>query len=303
MVQSLNTKAILTLASVLRRPLLMVPHVSVASVSDLDFEALQQHAGICAVVFDKDNTLTLPYETTQIHPKAQAGLESARRVFGSQGVAILSNSAGTVQDDPNFVEAQAIEENLGIAVIRHAEKKPGGLPEVLQHFAPVLLSRFCSEPTPPDHDDHTGGRSDNSSWTTAADRPPPPVLASSTAAPRLCMIGDRILTDVVFGNLYGMLTVHVTHPLAVTAEERARDNWTARLLRPLEQRLVYSPTRRHYDNDNHNHHPNPHERTLLWTPRQAPKPHLYWPGPATCPLVLSSAAAAAPPPPPPQGRE
>ena len=33
MVQSFNTKAILTLASVLRRPYLMTPHVSVATIS------------------------------------------------------------------------------------------------------------------------------------------------------------------------------------------------------------------------------------------------------------------------------
>jgi hypothetical protein len=35
MVQSVNTKAILTLASIVRRPGLLVPHLSVANVSEV----------------------------------------------------------------------------------------------------------------------------------------------------------------------------------------------------------------------------------------------------------------------------
>lgn len=35
----------------------------------------------------------------------------------------------------------------------------------------------------------------------------------------LCFIGDRLLTDVVFGNLHGMLTVH-TQPLTLEGDNR-----------------------------------------------------------------------------------
>jgi hypothetical protein len=74
MVQALNTKALVTLASIVRRPGLMVPHVTVHTVSDLDYAAMKHHSGIRAVVFDKDNTLTAPYENV-LHPAVVPGFK------------------------------------------------------------------------------------------------------------------------------------------------------------------------------------------------------------------------------------
>jgi phosphatidylglycerophosphatase GEP4 len=192
MVQSLNTKALLTLASVVRRPSLMVPHVSLHNVSQLNYTALKESCGVRAVVFDKDNTLTAPYGMT-IHPDACRGLEDAKSVFGIANVAIMSNSAGTL-DDPDYEDAKRIEEALGIPVIRHDEKKPGGLDEVLSHFK-------LEDPA------------------------------------HLCMVGDRLLTDVVFGNLYGMLTVH-TLPLC-SGSDNVQDNKIASLVRRAENKGLY----------------------------------------------------------------
>lgn len=194
MVQSLNTKALLTLASVARRPSLLVPHLSVPTVSQINYQALRQHAGIEAVIFDKDHTLTAPY-VNRLHALAEPGLEQCLAVFGRDRVAILSNSAGT-NDDPGFADAQRVEAALGVAVIRHAEKKPGGLPEVLAHFG-------LDDPA------------------------------------RVCVVGDRLLTDIVFGNLHGMLTVH-TQPFADDREEAKRDNWAAKLIRPVENKVLYA---------------------------------------------------------------
>jgi phosphatidylglycerophosphatase GEP4 len=223
MVQSLNTKALLTLASVARRPSLLVPHLSVPTVSAINYTALQQHAGIEAVVFDKDHTLTAPY-VNAIHRLAQTGLEQCLAVFGRDRMAILSNSAGT-GDDVDFVDARALEESLGIAVIRHAEKKPGGLPEVLAHFG-------LDDPA------------------------------------KICVVGDRLLTDIVFGNLHGMLTVH-TQPFPSQEDDIAdRDNWTAKLLRPVENKVLYSNWIG--------------GRAL----QQRRPPHKYWPGPDVCSLEL-----------------
>jgi phosphatidylglycerophosphatase GEP4 len=222
MVQSLNTKALLTLASVVRRPGLMVPQVSVRTVSELNYTALRVESGIQAVIFDKDHTLTAPY-ANQLHPLAVLGLRSCLQVFGRERVAILSNSAGT-NDDVDFRDAVELEEALGIPVIRHAEKKPGGLQEVLAHFG-------LTDPA------------------------------------TICVVGDRLLTDIVFGNLHGMLTVH-TLPFA-DEEASAKDNWTAKLLRPMENTLLYSD----------------------WFGGRAlvrrRLPHKIWPGPEQCPLVLA----------------
>jgi phosphatidylglycerophosphatase GEP4 len=199
MVQSLNTKAIVTFASVvIRRPNLLIPHISVPTISDINFQALQKYAGIQAVIFDKDHTLTAPYDNT-IHPEAKFGLQSCIDTFGKNNVAILSNSAGT-NDDPQYKDAIAIEESIGISVIRHAVKKPGGIDEVLQHFR---NSNTCdTDPT------------------------------------TICMIGDRILTDIVFGNLYNMVTIH-THAFADSTSIR-KDNWTAKIIRPIENKLLYT---------------------------------------------------------------
>lgn len=224
MVQSINTKALLSLASILRRPSLMVPHVSLENVSQLQYQALKDQCGIRAIIFDKDNTLTAPY-VNEIHPLASKGLQAAQSVFGRDNVAILSNSAGT-KDDAHYQDAQSIEASLGIAVIRHEEKKPGGLTEVLEHFTDV-----DGDPS------------------------------------RLCMVGDRLLTDVVFGNLYGMLTVH-TLPLC-QGEENSKDNKVAKVIRGVENAGLYG----NWSGG----------RYLL---KQRPL-HKFWPGEELCPLKCS----------------
>jgi phosphatidylglycerophosphatase GEP4 len=200
----------------------MTPHVTVDTVSQINFSRLKEHCGIHAIVFDKDNTLTAPYDN-EVHSNARRGLETAIQTFGASHVAILSNSAGT-KDDPDYKDAAAIEESLGIAVIKHDEKKPGGLDAVLQHFK-------MEDPS------------------------------------AVCMIGDRLLTDVVFGNLYGMLTVH-TMPLC-TGDDNARDNTIARVIRGAENKALYGNWFG--------------GRWLL----DKKMPHKYWPGPEACPLILS----------------
>jgi phosphatidylglycerophosphatase GEP4 len=222
MVQSINTKALLTLASVVRRPSLFVPHVALDNVSQLNYSALKEHCGIRAVIFDKDNTLTAPYGM-EIHPDASQGFELAKSVFGSENVAIMSNSAGTL-DDPEYEDAIKIEEALGIAVIRHDEKKPGGLPEVLEHF-------HMEDPA------------------------------------QLCMVGDRLLTDVVFGNLHGMLTVH-TLPLC-TGADNSQDNKVANIIRKVENAGLYG---------------NWFGGHMLLKRRMV---HKYWPGEESISLVMS----------------
>ena len=138
-------------------------------------------------------------------------------------MAILSNSAGT-NDDTNHEDAREIESKLGIAVIIHQEKKPGGIEEVMQHFPNV------HEPS------------------------------------ELCMVGDRLLTDVVFGNLHGMMTIH-TLPLC-SGKDNAGDNKVANLIRGVENRLMYGD---------------------WWGGRKMREKvpeHKWWRGEESCPLVV-----------------
>jgi phosphatidylglycerophosphatase GEP4 len=48
----------------------------------------------------------------------------------------------------------------------------------------------------------------------------------------LCVVGDRLLTDIVWGNLHGMLTVHTS----ILTEKG--DNRAASVARRLEMRLL-----------------------------------------------------------------
>lgn len=96
-------------------------------------------------------------------------------------------------DDPNYEAATRIERSLGIPVLRHATKKPGAIPEVLEHF-----KKECG---------------------------------AETTYQDLAIIGDRLLTDVMWGNFAGMFTVH-TQILTEVG-----DNRMAAIVRRVENRV------------------------------------------------------------------
>jgi HAD superfamily phosphatase (TIGR01668 family) len=101
----------------------------------------------------------------------------ARELFPN-GLAILSNSAGSCDDD-DFVMAKKTEESIGIPVIRHEIKKPGCLDEVIDHFA--KKSNLIVKPN------------------------------------EICVIGDRLMTDVIFANQNQMISILVD-PLSNTRD-------------------------------------------------------------------------------------
>ena len=73
--QSWNPLALIATArTLIRRPGLLVPHVAVRNVDELNYDALRA-AGVASIIFDKDNTLTKPYELG-LHPAAAAGLRA-----------------------------------------------------------------------------------------------------------------------------------------------------------------------------------------------------------------------------------
>jgi len=184
MSQNINLAAIFYSLVLPLRKNLAVPHFSVSDLSKVDPDAIYD-AGFRGLVFDKDNTLTVPYGR-EIHRRIAKTVARFQKIYGTKMV-IMSNSAGT-HDDKDYSDAEMIEADLGIPVIKHLWKKPGGIRAVTDYFG-------CS---PKD----------------------------------LVMFGDRILTDIVFGNRYGMLTVHT----AFLTEEG--DNKTAAKIRRKEIPLM-----------------------------------------------------------------
>lgn len=119
---------------------------------------------IRAVLFDKDNTLTLPYENCTYATRGIASLVQALQGQGQgpgqagmvEAVAILSNSVGSADDTDTdtdtdmaglgpglgpqqtphtaFPGADEVERHLCLSVVRHGSKKPDCVRQVLEHF-------------------------------------------------------------------------------------------------------------------------------------------------------------------------
>uniref|UniRef100_A0AAV1VM73 Uncharacterized protein n=1 Tax=Peronospora matthiolae TaxID=2874970 RepID=A0AAV1VM73_9STRA len=160
--KGLNFHGVIEFCRVLtHQPHLLLPQLAVKDVTQVPFQTLRDR-GFRGVIFDKDNTLTAPHEL-HIAGHLKSSVADCRRVFGDASVVIFSNSAGS-SDDQDGEEAKEIEARLHVAVLRHNEKKPGGIAFVKKHFGDV-------DPA------------------------------------TLVMIGDRYSTDVLFGNLHGLLTI------------------------------------------------------------------------------------------------
>lgn len=167
---------------------LAMPHVDVPNIRYVNWQAIKD-AGFKGLVLDKDNTLSIPF-ALEVEINLKSSLETALKVFDGKAV-LYSNSAGLTQYDPEGHEAATLEAALGMPVLRHRDKKPGGgKMELEQHFG-------C----PSSH---------------------------------LVMVGDRYLTDVVFGNRHGMLTIHTTpmttqgEPYGVVMARRIEEYFVAR---------------------------------------------------------------------------
>ena len=165
--QSFNLEAICYTPQSLVNIRECIPHYKVKDIAKINPEKLYE-LGIKGLVFDKDNTLTAPY-SNKIYPAIASAFEEFKYWF-EDNIVILSNSAGTC-DDPQNVDALTIERDLGIKVILHDAKKPGGIYSLMKYF-----------------------NSDLKLGINPSD---------------LAMFGDRVLTDVVFGNRHEMLTIYV----------------------------------------------------------------------------------------------
>lgn len=165
---------------------LAIPHVSVPDIRYIDWVELKKR-GFKGVVFDKDNTLTVPYSLSLWAP-LRSSVEQCKSLFGDN-VAVFSNSAGLTEFDCDGEKARAVEDAIGIKVIRHRTKKPtGSVEEIEQLFG-------CESSS-------------------------------------LVMVGDRLFTDIVYGNKNGFLTI-LTEPLSL-----AEESLIVRQVRLLEVALV-----------------------------------------------------------------
>ncbi|KAK6157503.1 hypothetical protein DH2020_011751 [Rehmannia glutinosa] len=117
--QRINLEGIASSVGILSKDKqLALPHVTVPDIRHIDWAQLKNR-GFEGVVFDKDNTITVPYSLSLWAP-LESSVELCKSLF---------------EYDPDGRKAAALEEAIGIKVIRHKVKKPAGTAEEIEkHF-------------------------------------------------------------------------------------------------------------------------------------------------------------------------
>ncbi|KAG8530337.1 uncharacterized protein KY384_004839 [Bacidia gigantensis] len=158
------------------RPSLAIPHITVPTFDKIQVPiAYQDWPEIKAVVLDRDNTFAVK-GSIYVHKQYKETFESLRRAYPGPRLLIVSNSVGT--DKYPISEVEFLEEGTGVKVFRHSIKKPGCGKDVFDYF-----------------------------------RSNPDV--NVTKPSEIAVIGDRLLTDVMMGNVMGMLSIWVRDGIIV----------------------------------------------------------------------------------------
>ncbi|KAL7272753.1 hypothetical protein RUND412_004422 [Rhizina undulata] len=168
-----NLSATLNVLRIFKNPALCYPHLTVSTFDQLPVplgKAFGEKVDIRAVVLDKDNCFAKPHELV-VFEAYRAKFMELRKEFPGNKLLIVSNSAGT-RDDVGYKEAELLERNTGVNVLRHSTKKPGCYPEIFEYL------RSCPD---------TG----------------------VTAPNQVAIVGDRLLTDVLMANMMGSYGVWV----------------------------------------------------------------------------------------------
>ncbi|KAJ3380706.1 inositol polyphosphate 5-phosphatase [Lobulomyces angularis] len=192
--QSVNISGIKMAFKLLFNPSLAMPHQVLQNFKKVNYKQLKNEGGFSKICFDKDNTLTKPYEMSFVDGEFREIWNQIVKLFGKNNVCIVSNSSGTL-DDHNFKEAELVEKSFGVSCLRHRLKKPEGGEELLNHFGIKKSPNLTDIP--------------------------------------LIVVGDRLLTDIVYGNLNGALTI-----LVVDIFDEKHDNFFAKKIRYFEKNFL-----------------------------------------------------------------
>ena len=177
--QTMNVSATVNVLRLFANPSLCLPHHTIATFDHLPIPLSAAFASsekghtrpdIRAVVIDKDNCFAVP-KSNVVHPPYQSRFDELRKAYPGSRLLIVSNSAGT-NSDPGGREADVLERNTGVKVLRHSTKKPGCHAEVMNYFRSA-----------PD--------------------------AGVTEPSQVAVVGDRLLTDVMLANMMGSHAIWV----------------------------------------------------------------------------------------------
>lgn len=142
-----------------------MPHTIVPTFNQLPVPI---QPGIKAVVLDKDNCFAYPHKDEVWH-KYKEKWEELKQCYPDAALLIVSNSSGS-NDDPGYKQAELLEMNTGVPVLRHSAKKPGCHEEIFSYFHQKKIITKPSE---------------------------------------IAIVGDRLFTDVMMANMMGSYSVWV----------------------------------------------------------------------------------------------
>ncbi|OCL14032.1 HAD-superfamily phosphatase [Glonium stellatum] len=173
----MNISGTLNVFRLIRDPTLCLPHHTVSTFNHLPVPLSkafprdgEKGVDIRAVVLDKDNCFAVPH-ANEVYALYNDKFQELRKAYPGSSLLIVSNTAGTLSDR-GYSEAEVLERNTGVKVLRHNTKKPGCREEVLEYFRNA-----------PD--------------------------SNVTSASQIAVVGDRLFTDVMMANLMGSYGVWV----------------------------------------------------------------------------------------------
>lgn len=161
--QLFNASAVLNVSRLAYNPALCLPHLAVESFDKLPIPVAipGQNIRIKGIVLDKDNCFAKDHDD-KVWPAYEKTWKKLQEVYPAEHILIVSNSAGT-NDDVGYAQAEKLEKDTGVTVLRHPTKKPGCHAEILAYFAERGITR----------------------------------------ADEIAVVGDRLLTDILMANMMG----------------------------------------------------------------------------------------------------
>ncbi|AQZ11829.1 GEP4 (YHR100C) [Zygosaccharomyces parabailii] len=150
----------------LYNPRLCMPQLAVSTFNDIPIPI---SPNIKAVVLDKDNCFAFPHENQVWHAYTEKWAK-LKKAYPGAALLVVSNTAGS-SDDKEHKQAQSIEKELGVCVLRHDVKKPGCGQEIMDHFQ---KNKIVESPE------------------------------------QVAIVGDRLFTDIMMANLMGSYGVWIT---------------------------------------------------------------------------------------------
>lgn len=174
----MNVSGTFNIFRLLVNPALCIPHHTIATFDQLPIPLSaaftsrngEKKPDIRAVVLDKDNCFAVPKQN-QVYENYRSKFDELRKAYPGSKLLIVSNSSGT-GSDKGFAEADLLQRNTSVEVLKHTTKKPGCHSEIMEYFR--------SKP-------ETGVTSES----------------------QIAIVGDRLFTDVMMANMMGSYGVWI----------------------------------------------------------------------------------------------